>query len=218
MNKHFIIRSGLVPVDSILPKFNDVFPSLVAPHKRNFIDTFSGAAGALSGRPLEVAPEGQGQNWSANAGMALTGAGSLKPTSTAAGDLRALITTDGAGASGEWGATFLAGTVGSFGLMVRASEATQEAYRVVFRQTGEISLQRIAAGGNILSTPASAAFAYQAGQVYTLRVTVSGVTIKAFVDDAQLLTSDAISLETNPRAGVYFYASDAECLEFVGGS
>lgn len=190
MSKQFIIRSGSVAADSILPRFNDVFPSLIAPNKRKFLDSFGGPAVALTGRALEIAPSGFSQVWSATSLLAVTGAGSLKPTSTAAGDQRALISTDGSGANGEWGATFVAGTVGAFGLMVRAAAATQETYRVVFRQSGELSLQTINSGGGTANTPATTPLVYETGKTYTLRVTVQGSVIRAYVNgctDADLL-------------------------------
>lgn len=217
MTKHFIIRSGQVPADTILPKFNDVFPSLISPEKRKFLDSFAGPAIVLAGRQLEVAPEGFSQSWTATALLALNGQGALKPTSTAAGDQRALITTDGSGSNGEWGATFEAGTIGAFGLMIRAAADTQETYRVVFRQSGELSLQTINSGGGTANTPATVPFVYETGKIYTLRVTVQGTVIRAYVNDALMLTYSNALLAANSRAGVYFFGSDSKCLEFVGG-
>ncbi len=216
MTKQILIRSGQVPVTSVLPLFNDVFPSIVSPDHRAYVDFFDGAAGAMNGRAVPVAPAGQAPTWATTTNLQLTGSGAAKPSATDA-EARATIEALAAGGNGQWGATFLAGTVGAFGILFRRVAGNQQGYRAVIRDSGRLSIQRTNTGGFVEATE-DFPFVYTPGDLYTMRVVAQGAVVEVFVNDAKVGQVSNATLSTLTRAGLFWQNSDAACLEFMGGS
>lgn len=217
MTKQLIIRSGSVAADSILPKFNDVFPSLVPPNKRKYIDLFDGQKSALTGRSLPVVPAGLSAAWLATSALEVTGAGGVKPTNTTS-EGRGLFNAGGAGGQGEWGATFVAGTMGAFGIIIRCALDTQESWRAIFGSTGMFGIYRVNASGQNTGAQVEIPMPAVAGQRYTIRVVAEGLSIKAYVNDALVVSIATADLSANQRVGLLFRNTDAECREFTGGN
>nr|WP_143592091.1 hypothetical protein [Stenotrophomonas maltophilia] len=219
MSKQYIVRSGSVPVDSVLPTFSDVFPSLVPPNKRQVVDTFDGvpAVTNLNGRSI---PGDPAKGWIGTNAIKVSPDGycSLMPPQ---GEARASVQS---GISdGEWGATIEnVADVGpsSAGLVFRQSPPTEPVSywlaRISFASQ-LVVLERRTAGSPAVDQ-VQAPLPSSVGDRHTLRVAAQGQNIKVYADGELRLVATSSALVGNTLSGLWWNNTNARVHEFVAGA
>lgn len=209
-----VTMAGSVPASSSLPRFSDLYPSLISPEKLKVVDGFSAhAAGALAGKSPPV---------SSIAGLVWGVTGASVPVDPT---LDGGVVTGGVGGlnvghlnlgrtSYELLGTFRRQDNGIIGMALRFNPATSD--RVTFYFDGAVNaINLIASGGPLLR---QVAFNPAVGESFKLRAVVTPTQLTVYNNGTLVMDTANSAHNTNTHAGIIFNGSTtSRCLEFVVG-
>ncbi|WP_237886013.1 hypothetical protein [Pseudomonas sp. PGPR40] len=208
-----ILRAGIVPANSNLPRWEEVYPNLIRPDLVKITDTFTDHSGVLSGRAVENNLIVPGGTWSAAAAVAVAD-GCAKMTAVT-GPLGAVgITSMGTGVKGQimvrvkWGETG-----GYVGMVFRMTSSNGAHWRALLGNTGIQLQERDAVGGGIRSR--TAPFTPVIGQFYDLKVTFDEGLIVLTCNGLSVEYTDGVSNQEKVSAGLFFYNTANAALHEV---
>lgn len=201
-----ILRDGIVPANSNLPKWEEVFPNLIRPDKVKISDSFTAHPGALLNRPVENDVVVVGGLWSAGASLQVSAAdgGYVWGTAltTTLGNPAAVVI--GTGVAGQVMCRIKWGEIGGFaGLVFRFSSASNPHWRALLGN-GLLQLQERgtgAAGVRAVTTPIDLVV----GEYYDLIVKFDGDSIIATCGEHSVAYANGTSNQGNTSAGIYLY-------------
>lgn len=183
-------QAGIVPVETTLPLWEDIFKSQVDPNKKTIFDDFKTNLGPLNGRVTNgktwTALGSSGQLWNVYDGYAAQ--------STANSSCRILLPYATAGkytGIAQW-------NTGYVGLLIRAADASNY-HQIVLNSTG-LFYTRVVAGAGV--TLASKGITMVPGKHYAIGVEWSETNIKVYIDDDLAADVNNTDLASNINIGL----------------
>lgn len=208
-----ILRDGVVPSNSKLPKWEEVFPNLIRPDLVKLSDSFTNNVGALSLRPVENDLIVPGSTWAAAAAMTVAdGCAKMTAVTTTLGAVG--ITSIGTGVKGQIMARVKWGEVGGYvGIVFRMASSSGPHWRALLGNTG-IQLQERGAGAAGLRS-ITTAFTPVIGEFYDLMLNFDNGLITLTCNGLSVQYTDGTANQGQVNAGLFIYNTANTALHEV---
>lgn len=204
-----VLLSGTVPNDTVLPKFSDVFPTLIEPQKVRVYDSFN-RAGLLGGSTTDVGGKLWGSVGTNPATVADVDGGYAESASTT-------VTIDSGLSDCEiYLKLRLSGTASTVGSRFRFASGANTWECVIWRASNAITLTKIV--GGVSTQVATYPITIISNKVYELRITMLGPAITVACDGVVLGSVSDSAHSGNTHHGLYASATGYRWLEFAVGT
>lgn len=206
-----VILAGTVPADSILPKFSDLFPSIIRPDKVTVYDGFTKSTPAVLGGSVTDVGEKQWLQAGTNPTIVPdSDGGYVESVSTT-------VTLDSGLANCEiYLKIRLTASASTVGTRFRFASSTNTWQAVIWPASNSVTVTRIVDG--TATVVATYPIIIIPSKVYELKIRLSGSNITTICDGVTLGTVEDAAHSSNTRHGLFAGGAGYRWMEFAVGA